>query len=98
MPSITTGKVSRHGEGTPRQVRFRITWPDDSVLGPDSEEERDSDLFELEMQDAKDPDSEWIYLGSYPTKGKAQEAADAEVGYELRLSGWQEDEDSSEAE
>jgi hypothetical protein len=88
MPTILTNRVNRKGEGKPRFMRFRITWPEDATLQDDSEKGRLSKLFVLEIRDDQGETNPWQRLGSYADKGLAQKAAGAEAGHPLKDSDW----------
>ena len=88
MPAILTDRVNRRGEGRPRVMCLRITWPDDATLQADSEKQQPSELFVLEIRDMQDETSPWRQLGSYATKGLAQKAAAAEAGHPIKDLAW----------
>ena len=88
MPTILTNRINRKGDGKPRFMRFRITWPEDAALQDDSENRRLSKLFVLEIRDDQGETNPWLQLGSYADKGLAQEAAEAEAGHPIKDSDW----------
>ncbi len=88
MPTILTDRVYRKGEGKPRVMRFRITWPEDATLQDDSEKRRLSKLFVLEIRNDQDETTPWEQLGSYADKGQAQDAAVAEAGHPIKDFAW----------
>ncbi len=86
MRTILTNRINRKGDGKPRFMRFRITWPEDAALQDDSENRCLSKLFVLEIRDDQGETNPWLQLGSYADKGLAQKAAEA--GHPIKDSDW----------
>lgn len=91
MPIIVTDKIARHGEGMPRNVLLRITWPSDNELQRDTARSKSgTKVFVLKMLNADDASQGWQEMNHFETKAQTQIAADGVVGREVRSVEWKE--------